>query len=90
MVACSLFFILRYSIDHAASIPHKTRQHNSNNRHPDSKEEDKFVFKRQLTQTNLANNRRIRRKYAWSTTATDTKLNAAYDTFKLIFKNQYN
>jgi hypothetical protein len=45
------------------------------------------MLKTQFPQTNLANNRRIRRKDAWSTTATDTKLNTAYDTFKLIKKN---
>jgi hypothetical protein len=44
------------------------------------------MLKKQLTQTNLTNNRRIRRKDVWSTTATDTKLNSAYDTFKLIVK----
>jgi hypothetical protein len=45
------------SIDHAASIPHKTIQHrNSNNWHPYDKKEDKFVLKKQLTQMNLANN----------------------------------
>jgi hypothetical protein len=44
------------------------------------------MLKKQLTQTNLPNNRRIRRKDAWSTTATDTKLNTAYDTSKLILK----
>jgi hypothetical protein len=44
------------------------------------------MLKKQLTQTNLANNRRIRWKDVWSTTATDTKLNIAYNTFKLILK----
>jgi hypothetical protein len=73
----------RNSVDYSASIPNKTRQHNnSNNRHPGNKKEDKFVLKKQLTQTNLANNRKIRRKDAWSAAAADTKLNAAYDTFK--------
>jgi hypothetical protein len=62
------------------------RHNNNNNRHPGNKKEDKFVLKKQLTQMNLANNRINRRKDAWSTTATDTKLNAAYDTFKLILK----
>jgi hypothetical protein len=58
---------------HAASIPHKTRQHNnSNNRHSGNKKEDKFMLKKQLTQRNLTNNRRIRRNGAWSTAATDT------------------
>jgi hypothetical protein len=72
------------SIDHAASVPHKTTQHNNtNNRHPGDKKDDKFVLKKQLTEMNLANNRRIRRKNAWSTRATATKLNRAYDTFKL-------
>jgi hypothetical protein len=33
---------------------------------------------------NLANSRRIRRKDIWSITATDTKPNTAYDTYKLI------
>jgi hypothetical protein len=42
----------------------------------------KFVLKKELTQTNLTNNRRIRRKDAWSATATDMKLNTAYDTSK--------
>lgn len=41
---------------------------------------------KQLTQTKLASNRRIRQEDAWSTTATDTKLNTVYDTFKLILK----
>jgi hypothetical protein len=39
---------------------------------------------KQLTQTNLASNRLIRRKDVWSTAAADTKLNTACDTFKLI------
>jgi hypothetical protein len=34
----------------------------------------------------LANSRRVGQKDAWYTTATDTKLNAAYDTFKSILK----
>jgi hypothetical protein len=67
----------------ATTIPHKTRQHNNTkNRHPGNKKEDKFVLKKQLTQMNVANNRRIRRKDAWSTTATVSKLNTVYDTFK--------
>jgi hypothetical protein len=71
----------RNSTDHAASIQHRTRQHNNNkNRHPGNKKEDKCVLKKQLTQIHLANNRRIRRKDAWSTTATATKLNTAYNT----------
>jgi hypothetical protein len=37
-----------------------------------------------LMQMTLTNNRRIQQKDAWPTTATDTKLNTAYDTFKLI------
>jgi hypothetical protein len=41
---------------------------------------------KQLTETNVTNNRRIRRKDAWSTAATDTKLNTAYNIFKLILK----
>jgi hypothetical protein len=63
-----------------------SNQQPSDNRHPGNKKEDKFMLKKQLIQTNLANNRRIRRKDAWSTTATDTELNAAYNTFKLILK----
>jgi hypothetical protein len=62
----------RNSIDDPTSIPHKTRQHNNNNRHPGNMKEDKFVLKKRPTQMNLTNNRRIRRKYEWSTTATDT------------------
>jgi hypothetical protein len=44
--------ILDYtSMNHAANIPHKTRQHNnSNNRHPCNGKEDKFVLKKQLTE----------------------------------------
>jgi hypothetical protein len=77
-------FGLDHYIDHAASIPHKVRQHNnSNNRHPGYKKEDKFVLKKQLTHRDLATSRRIRSKDAWSTAATDTKLNTAYDNFKL-------
>jgi hypothetical protein len=60
-----------------------TRQHN-NNRHPGNKKEDKFMLKKQLTQTNLTNNRKIRRKDVWPSAATDTKLNTAYDTLKLL------
>jgi hypothetical protein len=79
-----LHFILRATffqenelrIDHAASIPHNTRQHNdSNNRHPGYEKEDKFVLKEQLTEMNLVNNRIIRREDTRSTTTTDTKLN---------------
>jgi hypothetical protein len=78
-------------MSYAASIPHKTREHNNSNKwHPgNNKKEDKFVLKKQLTQTNLANNRGIRRKDKWSPTAADTKLNTAYDTFKLK-TNHYN
>jgi hypothetical protein len=44
------------------------------------------MLKKQLTQTNLANNtsRRIRQKDVLSTTATDIKLITAHDTLKLI------
>jgi ribosome-binding protein aMBF1 (putative translation factor) len=74
----------RNSTDHAASTPHRTRQqNNTNNRHPGNKKEGKCVLKKELTQIYLANNRRIRRKDAWSTAATATKLNTEYDTFKL-------
>jgi type II secretory pathway component PulJ len=55
--------------------------YHSNNRHVRNKKEEK-----QLTQVNLANNRRIRRKDTWSITATDTKPNRTYGNFKL-FKN---
>jgi hypothetical protein len=67
----------------AESIPHKTRQHNNNDRHPGYKKEDKFMTKKQITHMNLDNNRGIGRKDAWSAIATATKLNTAYDIFKL-------
>jgi hypothetical protein len=44
------------------------------------------MLKKQLTQMNLPNNRRIRWKDVWSATGTNTKLNTACDTFKYVLK----
>jgi hypothetical protein len=68
---------------HATSIKQKSRQHNNNkNRHPGNKKENKLVFKEQLTQRNITDNRRIGRKDMWASTATDTEPNRAYGTSK--------
>jgi hypothetical protein len=40
------------------------------------------MLKKELEQMNLTNNRRIKQKDVWPTTATDMNLNTAYNTNK--------